>query len=86
MRTRDMAPDHRRIAVARRASERTRRRALLIIAAVSPEDAHPDPATIARFDRLVGEADRLHDRIIGLPADELERRDAWRTGAGTVAA
>lgn len=82
--TRGMAPDHRRHLLAHRASERTRRRALLLIASVTPT-IDPDPALVARLDLLVGEADRLWERLAGLPEAEARMRQAWRTNTAVAA-
>jgi len=58
------APDHRLIAVWRRASARTERRVLTFAAYLdgTPGD-DLDEAVIRRFDRLIGEASRLTKRL-----------------------
>lgn len=75
-----MSPDHRRIALAQRAQDRTQRRALLLLASFDA-DQDPSPAVVSRLDRLIGEADALWERLSGMPEAEARLRQAWRVAA-----
>ena len=80
MTTRSLSRDHRRVVLAERASERTQRRCLLVLAACD-DGRVPDRPLIDRLDRLVGEADALWERLTGMPEAEARLRQAWRRAA-----
>ena len=81
MTTRTLAPDHRRIALTERAFRRIRRRALLLLAACEDGRPEPGPEMVARFDRLIGEADALWVRLAGLSGKDLELHEQWLVAA-----
>lgn len=77
----------RRIRVAERASQRTRRRATLLLA-MTEAGADPMPSDVARLDRLIGQADELWMRLALIPEAEeslgraeVALRRAWRVGS-----
>lgn len=79
--TRGQARDHRRVAIAARARARVERRALLVLAATDADRPLPAPDQVARWDRLVVEADELYIRLAGMTEDDAALRRAWRVAA-----
>lgn len=76
-----MSRDHRRAVLAARAQARTQRRCLILLASCEADQPGPDPALVARLDRLIGEADALWERLTGMPEAEALLRQAWRIAA-----